>query len=85
MGQRPETACRLTGRAMITTSAALLLGLVAVAGGRALAPLMIERPDDRTMTDRFATNAVFRHAASYATSHDGPETAYTTAGRAQDD
>lgn len=48
----------------------VLIGLLAAAGERSLAPLMIERPDDRSPADVRATDAVYRYAASYATWHE---------------
>jgi hypothetical protein len=49
----------------------LVLGLlVAAAGERSLAPLLMERPGDRTPDDARATEAVYRYAASYAATVD---------------
>jgi len=45
----------------------------------------MERPEDRTLGDVLATDAVYRHVASYATRPDGSPEFLTTAGRQQDE
>lgn len=85
MEQPFERVWGLTGGDLTTTGAALLLMLALVAGERSLAPLMMERPDDRTLTDVLATDAVYRHVASYATRPDQPQEILTIDGRTQDE
>lgn len=68
-------SCRAQpGTAVKVAAAVVLLGLLAAAGERSIAPLLPDRPDDRSPADVRATDAVYRHAASYAEldPRDGP-------------
>jgi hypothetical protein len=53
-----------------TGATVVLLGLLLAAGGRSLAPLLMEGPDDRSAADMRATDVAYRYAASYATDAD---------------
>lgn len=60
--------------ALVKTAATLvLLGLLGAAGERSLAPMMMERPDDRSPAEVRATDAAYRFAASYAGRPEAPE------------
>jgi len=70
MGQGIQSGGETVRRVVKTAATVLLLGLMVAAGERSLAPLMIDRPDDRTPADVRATSAVYRFIASYATEPD---------------
>jgi hypothetical protein len=70
MGQAFERVGGQVGGVLKTAATVLLLGLMVAAGERALAPLMMERPDDRTPAEVRATSAVYRSIVSYATDPD---------------
>ena len=66
MRLKTDTCRGQPGTAAKVAATVVLLGLLAAAGERSLAPLLLDRPDDRTPADVRATDAVYRHAASYA-------------------
>jgi hypothetical protein len=70
MGQQFERVEGQLGAVLKTAATVVLLGLMVAAGERALAPLLLERPNDRTPADVRATNAVYYHMVSYATEPD---------------
>ena len=67
MGRAFQRAERPLGGFLKAAMTVLLLGVMVAAGERSLAPLMMERPDDRTPADVHETDAVYRSIASYAT------------------
>jgi hypothetical protein len=67
MGRELERVGRPLGGFLKAAVTVLLLGLMVAAGERSLAPLMMERPDDRTPADVHETDAVYRSIASDAT------------------
>ena len=77
--------CGPTRRGLTTTGAALLLGVVLLGGGHSLAPLVMERPDDRMRGEVRTTQAVYRHVASYATGPVRSQEIFTTAERTDDE
>jgi hypothetical protein len=70
MGQQLERVEGQLGAVLKTGATVVLLGLMVAAGERALAPLLMERPNDRTPADVRVTNAVYYHMVSYATEPD---------------
>jgi hypothetical protein len=72
MGPALERVRESVGGVLKTAATLLLLGLMAAAGERSLAPFTMERPDDRTPADVRATDAAYRYAASYATEPEMP-------------
>ncbi len=70
MGQDFERVGKPSGGALRSGAVILLLGLVVAAGERSLAPLMVDRLNDRTAAEVRASDAFYRYAASYATEPD---------------
>ena len=66
-----DRKCERVGRPLCgflkAAAAVLAFGLTVTVCERSLAPLMMDRPDDRTPADRHETDAVYRSSASYAT------------------